>query len=385
MKIGILTQPLHNNYGGLLQNYALQQILLKMGHTPITIDHKAKHFPCWRVLLFNIKMYLYCFLNPKKYSRPHYVPTIKEDTIIREYIIGFIDKYISHSDKCTSTSDFIKVSQDDKIESFIVGSDQCWRPKYNNHLEDMYLSFARDLPVKKKIAYAASFGTDEWEYTEEQTLEFAKLLKCFDLVTVREYSAVNLCKTHFGVNAIHVLDPTMLLLKKDYISIIESENVPVSDGNLFNYFLDPTSKKIELVNRVAKKNNMKPFQVLPKYNQDHRTRSDVKKRIEECIYPSPVAWLRAFHDAEMTIVDSFHGMVFSIIFNKPFWVIGNKGRGLSRFISLLTDFGLDDRLLLDTDDMANVNFNKPIDWIKVNEKLIQKRNYSIGLLSKTLN
>lgn len=385
MKIGILTQPLHNNYGGLLQNYALQQVLINMGHTPITIDHKDINIPRWHVLLFNVKMNFFHFLAPGKFSQPHYLPTIEEDLIIRKNIIGFIDKYISHSEKCISEYDFIKVSQDEKIESFVVGSDQCWRPKYNNHLNDMYLSFARSLPVKKKIAYAASFGTDLWEYTEKQTIEFAKLLRLFDLVTVREYSAVNLCKTHFGVNAIHVLDPTMLILKKDYISIIKSENVPVSGGNLFNYLLDPTSKKIELVNRVAEENNMKPFQVLPKYNQDHRTRSDVKKRIEECIYPSPMVWLRAFYDAEMTIVDSFHGMVFSIIFNKPFWVIGNNGRGLSRFISLLSDLNLEDRMLLNTEEITNVDFNKPIDWNKVNKIVIQKRNYSLGLLSKSLN
>ena len=101
----------------------------------------------------------------------------------------------------------------------------------------------------------------------------------------------------------------------------------------------------------------------------------MKQRIEDCVFPSVTAWLRAFHDAEMTIVDSFHGMVFSILFNKPFWVIANPRRGTTRLTSLLRLFHLEDRLLpadrLDSLDPAELS--REIDWGRVNGILERER------------
>ena len=130
--------------------------------------------------------------------------------------------------------------------------------------------------------------------------------------------------------------------------------------------------------------NLHPFQVLPKCQEETRTKKDVKRRIDDCVFPGVTTWLRAFMDAEMTIVDSFHGMVFSIIFNKPFWVIGNANRGMSRFTSLLKVFHLEDRLL-DADKLQNVDINCPIDWSSVNFILQQKRSECINLLCSVLS
>ena len=89
-------------------------------------------------------------------------------------------------------------------------------------------------------------------------------------------------------------------------------------------------------------------------------------------------------DAEMTIVDSFHGAVFSIIFNKPFWVIGNEQRGMARFTSLLKMFHLEDRLV-DEADLDNLDFHKAIDWNEVNSILEEKRRASKELLLENLH
>ena len=86
----------------------------------------------------------------------------------------------------------------------------------------------------------------------------------------------------------------------------------------------------------------------------------------------------------MTVVDSFHGMVFSILFNKPFWVIGNAERGMSRFTSLLKTFHLEDRLL-DADKLDNIDISKPIDWAVVNGILEENRSESKDLLLAQLN
>ena len=269
------------------------------------------------------------------------------------------------------------------IDILVVGSDQCWRPLYNNYLDDMFLRFAEHLPIKKRIAYAASFGTDVWEYKESLTEKCAKLVKKFDIVTVREDSGVKLCKEYLCVNAFHVLDPTMLLQREDYLEILEKSNTPKSNGNLFDYILDPNPIKQQFVKNVASRVSLQSFHVLPKYNEDYRTRENVKKHLEECAYPSPLTWLAAFRDSKMTIVDSFHGMVFSIIFNVPFWVIGNSERGMSRFVSLLKIFGLEDRLI-SINDLNSMDLNRSIDWEYVNNILSIKRRDSYQILENAL-
>ena len=127
--------------------------------------------------------------------------------------------------------------------------------------------------------------------------------------------------------------------------------------------------------------SLTPFCVLPKKQAENRTKDDIKKHIEDCIYPPVTKWLRAFMDAEMIICDSFHGCVFSIIFNKPFWVIGNEKRGNARFDSLLKTFGLQERLISMAD---NIDIEMPIDWNKVNMILTEKRNFSKSLLINAL-
>lgn len=384
MKLGILTQPLHINYGGLLQNYALQQVLIRAGHEVETIDWQSPKAGWLRICLSRVKWTLLSAILPHKYKKPkfNYQPTGKEMATIRRNTNHFMDAYIRHTPFVQSLNGFARQAEKGQYDGYVVGSDQCWRPKYNSFLPAMFLGFARDKDVRR-IAYAASFGIDSWEFTPKMTSLCAPLARKFDLVTVREDSGVKLCKDHLGVEASHVLDPTMLLAKEDYIHLIEAEKEPQSAGTLFNYILDPDETKTAFINQVAKDMNLKPFQVLPKYQAETRTRADVKRRIEDCVYPRVTTWLRAFMDAEMTIVDSFHGMIFSIIFNKPFWVLGNAGRGMSRFTSLLRIFGLEDRLL-DVSELERVDYTKPTNWEVVNDLLEQKRESSTQLLLKTL-
>lgn len=381
MKIGILTQPLHANYGGILQNYALQQVLKQMGHEVWTID--------WgngsglRETLYRMKVRVLHTLLPYKFPPLRYKPNDKERAIIQRNTNHFINTYINHTEVVHSYEGFGSQAEKGKYDVYVVGSDQCWRPCYNAFLSSMFLDFVHDKQVKR-IAYAASFGTDKWEFTPQQTAVCAPLAKKFDIVTVREDSGVKLCKQHLGVDAVHVLDPTMLLTKEDYIQLIEKGKEPKYDGTLFNYILDPDTKKSAFIQKVAKSKGLKAFQVLPKCQTETRTKDDVKNRIEDCVFPGVTTWLRAFMDAEMTIVDSFHGMVFSIIFNKPFWAIGNVSRGMSRFTSLLRMFHLEDRLL-ETDHLDNVDFSKPIDWIMINGILEEKRRVCKILLFDILN
>ena len=382
MKIGILTQPLQTNYGGLLQNYALQQVLLRAGHEVETIDWTPSN-KSLRNRLSRIKWTILSFLFPNKFHKLRYQPTEEERKVIQQHTNHFISTYIHHTKTILFKDGFSQQAKVGNYDAYVVGSDQCWRPRYNSFLSAMFLDFIQDKQVKR-IAYAASFGTDQWEFTQEITSTCAPLAQKFDFVSVREDSGVRLCKEHLGVDAVHVLDPTMLLTKEDYISLIKAEKGPQSSGTLFNYILDPDAKKTAFINKVAKEKGLTAFQVLPKCQAETRTKDDVKNRIEDCVFPGVTSWLRAFMDAEMTIVDSFHGMVFSIIFNKPFWVIGNANRGMSRFTSLLKVFHLEDRLL-DANQLLEVDINRPIDWLSVNTILEQKRNKCTNLLLSQLS
>ena len=382
MKIGILTQPLQANYGGLLQNYALQQVLLRAGHEVETIDWTPS-YKSLRYRLYRIKWTILSFLFPKKFPKLKYQPTDDEKKVIQQHTNHFISTYIHHTKTIMFKDGFRHQAKVGKYDAYVVGSDQCWRPCYNTFLKSMFLDFVKDKQVKR-IAYAASFGTDKWEFTPQQTRGCKALAQQFNLVTAREDSGVKLCKEHLGVDAVHVLDPTMLLTKEDYIQLIEQEKEPKSSGTLFNYILDPDEKKAAFIQHIAEANELRSFQVLPKCQAETRTKKDVKTRIEDCVFPGVTAWLRSFMDAEMTVVDSFHGMVFSILFNKPFWVIGNAERGMSRFTSLLKTFHLEDRLL-DADKLDNIDISKPIDWAVVNGILEEKRSESKDLLLAQLN
>lgn len=363
MKIGIITLPLHTNYGGILQAYALQTVLERMGHEVCLIEkkHKLLPFPLWKAPFVYGKR----ILNLSGDALPVFY-----EQSVRKYTNRFINQYI----KRRIVANFSGIKGRD-FDTFVVGSDQVWRPKYFlDGIEHAYLDFTKGWNVKR-IAYAASFGTDEWEYTHEQTECCGKLLKHFDAISVREDSGVALCREHFDVEAQHVLDPTMLLAKEDYIRLFENARTPNSKGTLLTYILDETPEKLAWIDRIAKEKKIVPF----------RVKSKVVKRgagRQGYIQPSVEQWLRGFYDAEFVVTDSFHACVFSILFNKPFIAIGNAQRGMSRFISLLEIFGLENRI---ASDLFNDKIiNSEIDWNRVNSTLTSRMVSSKTFLKDNL-
>lgn len=370
MKIGILTLPLHTNYGGILQAYALQTVLERMGHQVVVLNYKKENrLPLWKLPLSYTKRIIYKYIfrrnDIRVFTEYHQK---RESAIISQHIQRFIDKYIHSYD----VKSFQRLRESD-FDAIVVGSDQVWRPKYftylfNSKIEDAFLLFAQKWNLKR-ISYAASFGTDKWEYTIEETKVCAELLKFFDLVTVREESAVKLCKDKLGVDAFHVLDPTMLLSKDDYIKLFDVANTPKSNGNLLTYILDDNSDKTELINQISKEKGLIPFRVNSQIEGDHICTNDR-------IHPSVETWLRGFYDAEFIVTDSFHACVFSIIFGKPFVVIGNEERGMARFKSLLNMFGLEDCLITSLKDYTINN----CDYTNLREY----QEYSLKLLYDAL-
>jgi len=383
MKIGILTQPLLNNYGGLLQNYALQHVLNVMGHEVETVDWEPVKEGALKEWLYHQKLLMLGCFN-KNVERPRYILNKAEAAVIGQNTSQFVKKYIHVcSQKARSLEDFANIDRQYKYNAYVVGSDQVWRPDYNSTMMPaMFLNFVQREDVKR-IAYAASFGTDRWEFTTEMTKTCAQLAQKFDLITVREASGVMLCQDYLGVKAKHVLDPTMLLNKEDYVHLVIEEKEPESEGTLFHYILDPSAEKKTFIEKVAQEHGLKPFTIMPKCQAENRTKRDVKKHIEDCVFPSVTSWLCGFMDAKMVIVDSFHGAVFSIIFNKPFWVIKNNYRGNARFESLLGLYGLEDRLI-SIDNVSQLDMNVSVDWNRVNSIRSNERELCKRLLNDML-
>lgn len=378
MKIGIITQPLAINYGGLLQNYALQTILKRLGHDVYTINR----IDIPEIYVSNIFQKSRFFVNQiikRILGRPFNL-LYHEYNHIRKNCINFVCRNINLTETFKSQEDLLRLINEYDFDGYVVGSDQVWRPCYSLNIYNDFLDFCQDKINIKRIAYAASFGVKDWEFTDEGTKECSRLLRLFDAVSVRESSGMELCEKYLGVNAAHVLDPTLLLEKDDYIKLVEENKEPHCSGNLFCYILDNNEIIENAINDIERKMSLKSFQVkAEKNNPEHRRWNG----LDDYVVPSPTKWLRAFMDTEIVFTDSFHGCVFSIIFNKQFWVIGNKDRGNARFESLLQLFGLEDRRI-NIEDVNKVNLSVKIDWDRVNSIKEEWKKKSISFLKDNL-
>lgn len=380
MKIGIVTLIGEHNYGNLLQSYALQTVLEQMGHNVVILNRRYSKpnlkLRIVRVMSFIKSIIRRYILGNKKILivNPFVENYCIKDRIDHSELEKFVRNYLKRTLPLCSTDEMKNYARREQLDAYIVGSDQVWREKYVFSIEEMFLSFLPNNSKVKRIAYAASFGTDNKPISIGKLSVCRNLLNQFDLISVREQSAVNICKKQFSVEAIHVLDPTMLLKKDDYIGIFEHARIPKSKGSLLIYILDDNEEINYEIGQVAQTFNMVPFSV------------NALEIIESISYsyrkPSVESWLRGFYDAELVITDSFHACVFSIIFNKPFVCLGNKDRGNTRFESLLCMFGLEDRIVNER-TIKNI-LNNPIDWLKVNGILEQKRIEAKLFLEKAL-
>ena len=358
MKIGILTQPLHSNYGGLLQNYALQQVLIEIGHQPITIDLK-KDVSLFRYIFSTLKTVLLRLLGRNR-------TLIKYKTLSKRN--NDFDQFVKVNIATTIPIGKLhrKIVKQRRLEALIVGSDQVWRPRYNKRrLPDMYLAFVKGLPIKR-IAYAASFGVDIWEYTKRQERICSSLVHYFDAISVREDSGVRLCHKYLGIKANKVIDPTLLLAKEKYEQLCVSIRT-ADEPFIFAYILDLSTEKQRIIDEFVASTGVSV----------NIFSADSKASL------SPEQWISMFRDASLVITDSFHGTCFSIIFEKEFYSIGNIHRGSTRFISLLETFNLQERYI-GLPLVKPLTVNNGIDWQAVRNLKMQHIASSIKFLKDNL-
>lgn len=373
MKIGILTLPFNNNYGGYLQAYALMTVLKGMGHDVELIYRRNNRRSLrWR-RVYIIKNTIKILIGRK---HGPLIPNQEWEHRQRgKLMMSFVDTQISPKTKpIYSTKQLYRIIHKRNYEYIVVGSDQVWNPDYGQkHVQDFFLTeLSSNLP--RRITYAASFGLSDALFTEEERIECGDAIKKFKAISVRENSGVDLI-THYGWKAqkapMVVLDPTLLLPSEHYLSLINSQTD--EDEKIFCYVLDKSITTNSIIDKVVDRTNLRLFNII---DTEKWERSDY-------IMPSIESWLAGINNSKLVLTDSYHGMVFSIIMHKPFIVKVNEKRGSDRFVTMLRKLGLENRMVNDVTDVDNA-IKSQIDWDSVENKLKVERLNSISFLKDNI-
>lgn len=349
VKVGILTfHYSNNNFGALLQTFAILNAVKAFGLDVKVIDFEPEKSNGTKQRIFDFIRFVLGY-NFSKF-RKNYID------------IQPIGKDLNDLNK--------------KLDTFIVGSDQVWRYRENhNNLCRYFFDFVNN--ENKKISYAASFGLDKWHGKDDITEKIGTLVKRFDYISVREASGVKICKDIMNVDGALVLDST-LLLDKNYYEIIINSEFKRNDGknNLLSYMLlDDTNENKSFFKSFAKNNNLK-FKKLKGIK--------ISNKYDFWMFNSVAKWLYYIRKSELIVTDSFHCVVFSLIFNKKFIALSNPNRGITRIENLLGLIDRKDRLFYNLNDMDEKILESDFDYEKINRIIKRERNKSLDFLKKSL-
>lgn len=347
-KVGIVTFTNAINYGAVFQTYALQEFLKKREHNVDVINYKCKFIEqCYSPFYISNKKILNALIRGIAFGKTMNSKKKKFDK--------FCKNYLSLTDEITSAESMKCISNN--YEYFISGSDQVWSPISANFDDFYFLPFAKK---EQAFSYAASIGVDKID--DSFISEYKTRLNKFPFYSVREESAKKILEKIFPKKEVFVhCDPTLLLKKNDWIKIADSTTKKEKYLLVFN--VEKEINDLEFAKKVAAKKGLKIY-----YINDRTIIKD--KGIKYIEAPTPNEFLGYFNNADYIVTNSFHGTVFSIIFNKEFAVeIDNKKAKNIRSEGLLDYLNLSERIIKSND---YINF-KPIDWSKVEEKISLKR------------
>lgn len=355
-KIGTINFHRAINYGAVLQAYALNESIKKLGGNPVTLDYKNPHieklYDPNNINYKNFKGFISSLLT---YNRKK-----KKKQAFERFREKYLTSYNANNLETLETANF---------KCFITGSDQVWNYNMTQFDKAYFLDFVTD--SSKKNSYAASFGFEciPDEYLEE----YKKLLENFNNISVREEQGAVIINDLLGRQVESVLDPTMLLSLDDWSNI--SQIHKNQEDYILIYTLATSQTLFDFAANLAHKTNCKIIYI-----------SDaLRKRIKAtyAIGVSPEEFLGLFKDAKYIITNSFHGTAFSINFNKPFFVEMLPPPAIvnSRLENILDIFDLRSRKIINGN---SDNIFKDIDYTAVNEKLEIERQKSLDFLKRIL-
>ncbi len=345
MRIGILTFHWATNYGAILQAYALQTYLNKLGHEVYIINYKPKRYK---------KNFWGCFATTRVWS---YLPKFKEYLKERE-LDTFRKSYLNETILYESLNELQK--NPPKMDVYICGSDQIWNPYFTTKGEGKpTTSYFLDFGSKnvKRVAYAASFGCKRYP---RETLESIKaLLLSFNAISVRENSGLNILEEANIRNNLVLPDPTLLLNQDDY-NIFLTRNETKARKHIYFYIL---RKDQSICCRLLT------------YFKNKKERKIIDSRSWKYFNNNVPMWLSNIQNADFVVTNSFHGMIFSLIFYKQFIVVPVEGSGEGmndRIFTVLEKLDLKNRILekyneKEIDDLLD----HPIDWEVIKNRIDQ--------------
>lgn len=367
-KVGIVTLVGYFNYGNRLQNYALKRSIEKIGYEVesltfedtegfLTFESDDNYNVYKRIKDKSVDELFKTVLKRtvNKFKRYKFRKELQETEEIRT------KKFKEFTDNLLNEVEFSK-TEVSKYDYFVVGSDQVWNPNYIKNQPQFFLPFGEK---NQKISYAASFGISELD--EKVELIYKDYLNEFSNISVRENEGANLVREMIGVDVPVVLDPTLLLNAEEWEEISSRAYNRPSEDYLLTYFLGgPTPETRKKLEKLAKEKNMTIINL-----------GDITER--ETYETGPSEFLDYINNASAFFTDSFHGVVFSIIFQTPFVVYERQSFGpsmYSRIETILDNFNMrnreangfnEDIFSMDfsgTYEVLEREYNKSIDYLK---------------------
>lgn len=364
-KVGIMTWFSYNNYGTVLQAYATSKFIEKLGYEPQIINYIPK---VRKTNIFDIKgaqivKKIYEIKNKKKYTK-----ILQE---INQKSEEFKSNNLKLTTPCETEIELTEISQD-KL-AIICGSDQIWSPlSFDKHY---YLDF---VDQSKKIAYAPSFGVSTIPYNLKEKTE--ELLKDFKYLSARELKGQEIIKELSEKKATLVVDPTLLLTEKDWVKKLNLNKN--EEKYIVCYFLGYQKEYYSTAKKIAKELNYKII-IIP--GNTHYLDKNKYKDLNIC---SPQKFVELIMNAKFVITDSYHGMLFSINFNKDFLIFKRfkdkkKSSQNSRIYTILKEYNLSDRMYHKNMSIQKIISSK-INYENVNKILDAKRRKSIEYLKSSI-
>ena len=345
MKISLLTFSKESNFGANLQCYALCHTLKEMGHDVDVIDIQLhKKAASWHDALLQLPMKRYFHLFRQKY-------------------LNFFTR------KFKTVADL--QSAEHKSDLYIVGSDQVWNPAITRQLDPLVYFFSFLPDGVRRISYAASFGTESWQ-SSVLTEEVKMLLHKFNAVSVREQTGVTICQDTFGIDARLVVDPTLLLTSYDEICGKYNPQRETNELVYFTFIRNQAEQSI--IAEFARANNLQAMAL-----RSNRPIPGFKRRI----FLTVPEWLNSIRYAKLVVTNSFHCMVFCIIFHKKFVAVPAKAGRTTRQVGLLEQLGLCDHFCKETSDLYRTMehvIHKDLDYAVIDQNIKVMREKSLVFL-----
>ena len=376
MKIAIMTWQ-YPNYGTLLQAFALQTVLEKQGYDVKIINYETQKKDVVILNKYNLRRQIkriHAFLKKKYYFlqlKKNSVDYQKEIERRQQLYDMFIHSEL-HMTERLNKSELTKLIR--VFDTFIVGSDQVWSPKYLDTA--FFLDFVNG---KKKISYAPSFGVNT---LDDKTAEFIKpLLEKIDKISVRELQGLEIIQDKLKLNGTVVLDPTLLLDKNEWMKHLEirrQEKKRIQQKYILCYFLGDNEYYWSIVEKVKKKLGLQVV-LIPCTSKAYETEY---KKIVAC---DPFDFVNLIANAEYIITDSFHGTAFAVNMEKSFLVLARfketeYNSENSRVLSFLNILKLESRWINWQTEIPNKIYVSEEDYSDAKQVLIKMRKKSIDFL-----